>query len=116
MKISDSIRYDVANLSDSIKKLHAKIGEVEKNMNSEFVRISDLRHANYMAVISEKFEAFADAFSDILKAESEMLRLLQGDLRNDMPKAPIIKYPVSEGGHGDSSEQLVAKGEASPSD
>ena len=104
VKISDGIKSDVANLFGGIKKLHTKICEVEKSMNSEFVRISDFGHANYTAIISEKFERFAEAFSDIMKAESEMLRLLKGDFRDDMQKVPNTKQPVSEGGHADSSE------------
>ena len=63
-------------------------------MNSETIRISELKHFEYVQVVCEKFEGFADAFADILKNESDMLSLLKRGFSDEESQPRNIVKPV----------------------
>ena len=83
---SCNIQKNISDLVDDIAKVNMKIGEVEKTMDSECVRISKLKHSDFVTVISHKFEDVADVFADILRRETEMLGLLTQDISDDLPE------------------------------
>ena len=73
------------------KNIQMNTDEIARKMNSEFVRISQLKHFDYVQVISEKFEGFTQAFTDIMKMESEILSLLKRDVCEHSPKVPNVQ-------------------------
>ena len=95
-----------SNLNQHSDKMQKKINEIARDMNSEFVRVSGLKHLDYVQVVSDKFEGFSEAFADIMKNESDMRNLLKRDLSESL-LAPVCADQAHISEHVASEEYQI---------
>ena len=66
-------------------KLSDKVDEMRVELNSEFLRVSDLKHSDFMAFVSDKFANVSEKFHRIMKNDMQIMSEMRKYPGSDVP-------------------------------
>jgi succinate dehydrogenase flavin-adding protein (antitoxin of CptAB toxin-antitoxin module) len=80
-KISRMINERISELDTKILTfISDKFDTMTTKITHEYVRVSELKHNDFLNIVTDKFEGFSDAFETILNNDTKLLRELQKHL------------------------------------